>query len=81
MNIFLILFAVFWLGSVLMDYAKWKNREVKNVSKPLYLTFNAATLALYTAYASNIRVPMPTTFFIRYVAPWVKSLLRGTFHA
>jgi hypothetical protein len=81
MNIFLALFALLWLGSTALDYVQWKNRQVKNVSKPLYLFLNAGIFALYAAYVANIRVPMPTLFFIRYVAPWVKSFLRGYFHA
>ncbi|TJY44005.1 hypothetical protein E5161_00995 [Cohnella pontilimi] len=79
--IFLVAFAVVWLVSLFGDYIKWKDRKVKNVSKPLYVCLNAATLLLYIAYAANVRIPMPTTFFIRYVAPWINTLVRGTFHA
>jgi hypothetical protein len=81
MNLFAVIFAVCWLSSFGLDYAKWKKREVENVSKTLYVSINAAILVLFAAYVANIRVPMPTQLFIRYIAPWVRSALRSTFDA
>jgi hypothetical protein len=81
MSSFIIMFAVLWIGSLVIDYGRWKRGELKDLSKRLYVLLNAATLILLVAYTAHIRVPMPTEPFTQVIANWVKSSVRGHFHA
>jgi hypothetical protein len=81
MNFFPVLFAAFWLGSIALDFVKWKRGEFADASKTLYFMLHAATLALFASYVSHIHVPMPTEPFTGIAAKWVKSIIWRYHHA
>ncbi|UQZ85213.1 hypothetical protein SK3146_04496 [Paenibacillus konkukensis] len=72
-NIFLTSFFLLMVISLLFDLRKLRSQSTP--LKGLYYTIYAASACIYICYLLGYPIPMPTSFFIHKVSPWVFSLI------
>lgn len=71
--IFMISLLIIMIITLLFDLRKLRNQ--KKTLRIFYFAMFAVSSALYLAVLLRLPIPMPTSFFIHKVSPWVFSLI------
>ncbi|WP_281884544.1 hypothetical protein [Paenibacillus sp. YYML68] len=75
-TLFMMLFALYALLLVSTNYRHW-SASPKSLRR-VYLVLCGATFALYVCLMIGYEPPMPTSYMIEHLSPWVFEIFHGS---
>ncbi|TDF93863.1 hypothetical protein [Paenibacillus piri] len=72
-SLFLVAFAFLLLMNLFFDVKRLR-KQYKTI-KRLYIVIYTLTCGMFICVLMDIKIPMPTRYFIDHISPWVFSLV------